>query len=774
MAEIKRAAVIGAGVMGASIAAHLTNAGVPVLLLDVAQSGFGKKNALAEAAVEKLLKADPAPFMRKSNADLITVGNIESDLSKINDCDWIIEAVVEKIEIKQELYKKIQGYKKSDAIVSSNTSTIPLQKLMEGMDDAFQQTFMITHFFNPPRYMRLLEVIKGPKTKNEIYQRIVHFADVFLGKGVVDCKDTPGFIANRIGIYWLQTAMIQAMDGGLTVEEADAVLGKPVGVPKMGVFGLVDLVGLDLIPLIGGIMRQTLPADDPYCKNYREPELFQKMIAEGYTGRKGKGGFYRLNTEEGKKVKESINLKTGEYAPSQKAVLSSLHESKGDIKKLLSHSDHGGQYAWAVMSEVLTYALSLAGIIAEDIISIDQAMKWGYNWKWGPFELLDKVGPAWFAEKLRAENRVVPELLKKVGDSTFYRVESHKMQYMTLDGQYKTLERPQGVLLLSDIKLASKPLAKNSSASLWDVGDGVVCLEFHSKMNAIDPQIMQMISKSIDIVQKDYKALVIYNEGSNFSAGANIGLALFVANVGLWDSLDEFIAEGQKTYQALKYAPFPVVAAPSGMALGGGCEVLLHADAIQAHAESYIGLVEVGVGLVPAWGGCKEMLTRWLTSSNRPGGSMVAVGKIFEIIGTAQVAKSAFEAKEKMFLKETDTVTMNRDRLLFDAKEKALSLASSYQVPQQQELSLPGAGAKVALNMAVKGFVKIGKASPYDEEVAKRLADVLCGGDSDMTDKNGEERILDLERQAFMTLVKNPKTLARMEHILETGKPLRN
>lgn len=774
MTEIKKAAVIGAGVMGASIAAHLTNAGIPVLLLDIPQSGFGKKNALAEGAIEKLLKMDPAPLMKKSNAEMIIPGNIESDLSKLSDCDWIIEAVVEKIDVKQDLFKKIQQYKKPDAIVSSNTSTIPLKKLIEGMDDAFQQTFMITHFFNPPRYMRLIEIVKGPKTKDEHYTRIAKFADISLGKGVVDCKDTPGFIANRIGVYWLQTGMMGAVDAGLTVEEADAVLGKPMGIPKMGVFGLVDLVGLDLIPLIGGIMRQTLPADDPYCKNYRVADLFLKMIEDGYTGRKGKGGFYRLNTDDGKKVKESINLQTGVYAPTKKAALQSLYESKNNIQGLLSHGDKGGKYAWTVMSEVLTYALSLVGEIADDIVSIDNAMKMGYNWKWGPFELLDRIGPAWFAEKLSHEGRDVPDLLKKVGAGTFYRVENQTLQFFDLDGHYKDVKRPEGVLLLSDIKLRTKPLAKNASASLWDIGDGVVCIEFHSKMNAIDPLIMQMMRKAKEIVEKDYKALVIYNEGSNFSAGANIGLALFVANIGLWESLDDFIGEGQQTLKALKYAPFPVVAAPSGMAIGGGCEVVLHADAVQAHAESYVGLVEVGVGLVPSWGGCKEMLTRWLTSSNRPGGSMVAVGKIFEIIGTAQVAKSAFEAKEKLFLREADTITMNRDRLLYDAKQKALALANDYQPPKEQELSLPGAGAKVALNMAVKGFVKMGKASPYDEEVSKKLADVLCGGDSDMTDKNGEDRILDLERHAFMSLVRNPKTLARMEHILETGKPLRN
>lgn len=774
MQEIKRAAVIGAGVMGSGIAAHFANAGIPVILLDIPQSGFGKKNALAEGAIEKMLKADPAPFMLKKNADLITPGNTEGDLEKLKDVDWIVEAVVEKLEIKQDLYAKLEKIKKKDAVVSSNTSTIPLAKLLEGRTKEFQSTFMITHFFNPPRYMRLLEVVKGPETREDVYQAITHFADFNLGKGVVETHDTPGFIANRIGVYWLQTALVESLKTDLSVEEVDALFGKPMGIPKMGVFGLLDLVGLDLIPLIGGIMKASLPKDDPYCLGYEEPELLKKMISEGYTGRKGKGGFYRLAESNGKKVKESINLKTGEYSASKKAFLASLNTGKNDLKKLLSFGDKGGDFAWKVLSKVLTYAASLVPEIADDIVAIDTAMRLGYNWKMGPFEILDKIGPSWFREKLQSEKISIPSLLEKVGEGTFYKIQDNKVHYLTTKGIYQPIARKAGELFLSDIKLASKPVAKNSSASLWDIGDGVACLEFHTKMNALDPEIMKMIQKSIEIVQKDYKALVVYNEASHFSAGANIGLALFVANLALWNLLEDIVKEGQSTYQSLKKAPFPVVGAPSGMALGGGCEVLLHCDAIQAHAESYIGLVEVGVGLIPAWGGCKEMLSRWVNNSKRPGGSMVAVGKVFELIGTAHVNKSAFEAKENLYLRSNDEITMNRDRLLFDAKQKALKLVPNYKAPEDESFSLPGSVARVAMSMAVKGFVKIGKASPYDEVVAKKLANILSGGDTDITDNQTSEHILKLEREAFMELLKNPKTLARMEHILETGKPLRN
>ncbi len=775
--DIKQAAVIGAGVMGSGIAAHIANAGIPVLLLDVPQKGFGKKNSLAESAIERMQKTEPAAFMSKDAVKRVTPGNVEDDLKKLKDCDWVVEAIVEKLDIKRDLYEKLEKIVRPDTIVSSNTSTIPLHDLVEGRGSDFQKNFLITHFFNPPRYMRLLELIKGPKTDREVVEAIHDFCDIRLGKGVVLCHDTPGFIGNRIGTFWLQAAVLEAMDQDITVEEADALFSKPMGIPKTGVFGLIDLVGLDLMPLIGKSMNASLPKEDPYCKIYREPELIQKMIADGYTGRKGKGGFYRMNKkEDGTKVKESINLQTGEYAPSKKAMFASLEAAKTGLRPLLEYKDKTGEYAWKVLSMTLSYTASLIPEIADDITAVDTAMKLGYGWKYGPFELLDQIGPKWFAERLKAENREVPELLKKVGDGTFYRVENGILQYFTLKGTYENVARRPGQLLLSDIKRKSQPLAKNPSAKLWDIGDGVICLEFTSKMNAIDFEIMKMIRKAIELIEgsDQYKALVIHNEGDNFSVGANIGLALFAANTALWQQIEESVAGGQQTYKALKYSNFPVVAAPSGMALGGGCEVLLHCDAIQAHAESYVGLVEVGVGLVPAWGGCKEMITRWLNNNRRPGGSMVALAKVFEIIGTAKVAKSAFEAKEMLFFREGDQITMNRDRLLADAKAKALSMVKDYKPPVEQEIQLPGGVAKVAMLMAVKGMVKAGKATAYDEEIAKKLANILSGGDTDISDKMNENAILDLERAAFMTLIRDARTLARMEHILETGKPLRN
>lgn len=777
MGQIKNVAVLGAGVMGAGIAAHLANAGVNVLLMDLPQKGIGKKNAMAKDAIEKLKKSNPAAFMNKAFAKRVEAGNFDDDLSRVKDMDWVIEVVIERLDIKQDLYAKIEKYRGEHTVISSNTSTIPLEKLVEGRSEAFQNHFLITHFFNPPRYMRLLEVIQGQKTDSNAVGHVVDFCDRHLGKNVVHCHDTPGFIANRIGTYWLQTALLEAIDQKMSVEEVDKLFARPMGIPKTGVFGLMDLVGIDLMPLIGKSMKEALPASDPYVTSYDEPKVVQNMIENGYTGRKGKGGFYRLNKDSGKKVKEAINLQTGEYAPANRKVdLPCLSVSKLGLDKMLSHGDRGSRYAWSVLSKVLSYTASLIPEIADDIHAVDEAMKSGYNWKYGPFELLDRMGAKWFANRLEKEGADVPSLLKTVGDQSFYRVHEGKRQFMTTDGDYKDIPRADGVLLLRDIKDASQPVDKNGSAALWDIGDKVLCLEFTSKQNSIDFDIMAMIEKACDLCEKKtFDALVIHNEGTNFSVGANIGLALFAANVGMWDLIAELIAKGQQIYKRMKYANFPVVAAPSGMALGGGCEVILHSNAVQAHAESYIGLVEVGVGLVPAWGGCKEMLHRYLSSNKGFGGGMASVAKVFEIIGTAQVAKSAYEAQDMKFLDAEHTgITMNRDRVLFDAKQRALSLVENYEAPEEIELSLPGGSAKVAMMMAVKGFVKAGKASPYDEVVAKHLGTVLSGGDTDATDSEDEDYILQLEREAFMILIRDERTLARMESILTTGKPLRN
>jgi 3-hydroxyacyl-CoA dehydrogenase len=412
--------------------------------------------------------------------------------------------------------------------------------------------------------------------------------------------------------------------------------------------------------------------------------------------------------------------------------------------------------------------------IADDIAAVDAAMRLGYNWRWGPFELIDRIGPAWFRDRLGAEGIAVPPLLEQVGAGSFYRVEQGRLQYMTIGGNYADVVRPHGVLLLADIKRKSKPVAKNGSASLWDIGDGVACLEFHSKMNAIDPDTLDLVDKAIGIVAKDFKALVIHNEGENFSVGANVGIALFAANVAAWPMIEDMVSKGQRVYRKLKHAPFPVVAAPFGLTLGGGCEICLNADAVQAHAETYIGLVETGVGVIPAWTGSTELVTRWVQNKRRPGGPVPPLAQAFETIGMAKVAKSAFEAKDLLFLREGDGITMNRDRLLADAKAKALALAEEYRPPEKVEISLPGQSARLAMRIVVDGLRLKGAATPHDEVVADQLAVVLSGGDTDSVETVSEDDLLKLERQAFMTLIRHPATLARLEHMLETGKPLRN
>lgn len=776
MAGIAKVGVIGAGVMGAGIAAHFANAGLPVVLLDIVPEGATDRNVIAAGAIEKMKKTKPAPFMSAARARLVTPGNLEDHLELLADCDWIVEAVVERLDVKQSVYRRLDAVRRPGTIVSSNTSTIPISHLVEGLPETFARDFLVTHFFNPPRYMRLLEVVAGKATRPEVVAAVTAFADERLGKSVVACKDTPGFIANRIGTFWLEAATKAAIEGGLTVEEADAVAGRPMGFPKTGIFGLLDLVGLDLGPHIAASLLATLPADDPYREIYEDRPLLRRMIAEGYTGRKGKGGFYRLDREGEKKTKLAIDLATGEYRPQTRPRLASVTAGAKDLRKLVEHPDKGGRFAWQLLSRTLAYAASLVPAIADDLTAVDEAMRTGYAWKWGPFELIDRLGPAWFAERLAAEGRPVPPLLAAVGDGTFYRVEAGRMQVFGTDGAYHDVVRPAGVLLLSDVKLAGPPVAKNASASLWDLGDGVLCLEFTSKSNSLDEAILRQLQKAMKLIENGrFRALVVHNEGTNFSVGANLGLALFAANIALWPAIEALIAEGQRVYKALKYAPFPVVGAPSGMALGGGCEILLHCDAIQAHAESYIGLVEVGVGVVPGWGGCKEMLARWITNPKRPGGPMPPVAKVFEMISTAQVSTSAEEAREMLILREGDGITMNRDRLLADAKAKALALLEAgYEPPAEPVFQLPGPSAKAALDLAVAGFRASGAATPHDEVVAGKLAYILSGGDTDITDTVSEDELYRFEREAFLELVRHPATLARIEHMLATGKPLRN
>lgn len=779
---IHKVAVIGAGVMGAGIAAQVANAGVPVMLLDIVpkdappkkKGNEAARSAIARGAVEKLKKSNPAALMHPANAKLIETGNTEDDLPRLKDCDWVIEVVIERLDIKQNLYKAIAPHLKKTAIVSSNTSTIPLERLVEKCTKTFRQNFLITHFFNPPRYMRLLEIVTGPETSADAVHRVSRFGDVTLGKSIVPCADRPGFIANRIGTYWLHAATTIAIKKNVSVEMADALIAKPFGIPKTGVFGLIDLVGLDLIPHVLGSLQGALPKTDAFHALGAEPPVLKKLIADGYTGRKGKGGFYRLNE---KKEKESVNLQTGEFSLSKRVKPAALEVSKKKgLRALLEHDSPEARYTWEVMGQTLAYAASLVGEIAEDVEKIDRAMRLGYNWKYGPFELIDKMGVAWFAHKVQQSGWPMPAMIKRADGRKFYRTAYGRLEYLGLDGLYHAVHRPDGVLLLEDVKRRSKPLASNFSANLWDIGDGVACLEFTSKMNSFDPFIMGMIQKALKIIPaRKMKALVIYNEGENFSVGANIFMLKILAKLKLWFVINWVLKNGQGTFMAMKNAPFPIVGAPANMALGGGCEVLLHCHALTAHAETYMGLVEGGVGIIPGWGGCKELLGRATWWKGMPKGPMAPVIKAFETIATAKVGKSAAECRDLLFLRPDDEIVMNRDRVLAAAKARALAMVPGFKPPEPFVYKPAGPSGFAALKMALADFAGKGVATPHDLVVGEGLAHCLTGGpDGDMTRPMTEDDMLRLERESFVPLTQTKGTQARVDYMLAKGKPLRN
>lgn len=773
---ISKAAVIGSGVMGSGIAAQLANAGIEVELLDIVPKEGADRDAIAKGAIEKMLKTSPAPLMHKKNAKRIRPGNTEDHLDRLKECDLIIEAVPEVPAIKEATFKKIDANRKAGSIVASNTSTIPLHDLIKNESEQFKKDFVITHFFNPPRYMPLLELVTSEYNSAETVKTVTQFMDEKMGKGVVVCHDRPGFIANRIGTFWIQASINEAYDRGLTVEEADAIVGRPMGVPKTGIFGLVDLVGLDLMPHISKSLINSLPATDAYAKIYRTYPVVEEMIKNGYTGRKGKGGFYRRNAE---KKDFAIDLKTGEERPKKKAKMQAADNAKkGGLKALVETKDKGGDYAWAVLKQTLLYTAEHVHDIAADIVAVDTAMKLGYNWKWGPFEMLDKMGVDYFIARAKAEGDNIPAFLQKAENRSFYRAADGQLQFLDKNGAYQNIVRAEGVLLLQDIKRKSKPVAKNISASLWDIGDGVLCLEFTSKMNSLDFFSLRMVHKACDIIEKKngpFKALVIHNEADDFSVGANIGVAMYAAKLKQYWLIDLMVKAGQKAYKRLKYARFPVVSAPAGKALGGGCEILLHSHHVQAHAETYPGLVEVGVGLLPAWGGSTELLTRSFQNKKMPNGPMSRTAPVFETISTAKVGYSAQEAKDLLILRETDGITMNKSRLLADAKKKALEILAENREPEKPvDLPLAGPGGLAALRLAVDGFYLKGAATTYDVVVSDAVGKVLTGGDHAGPDALvTQDYVRDLERHYFMKLARDPRTLARIESILKAGKPLR-
>jgi len=804
--RIEKAIVLGAGTMGSRIAAHFANAGLPCILLDIvppnlpADAPAGERNRIVRAGLEAARKSKPAAFFTAALANKIAIGNFDDDLARCAEADWIIEVVAENLEIKRKLLARVAQYRKPGAIVTTNTSGLPVHLIAEGMSDEFQQHWAGTHFFNPPRYLKLVEVIPGPKTSPEVVESLSEFCDRRLGKGVVIAKDTPNFIANRIGTFSMLNALRLMTALGMTVEEVDACTGPAVGWPKSATFRTADLVGLDVLVHVVKNIYETAPNDESR-EMYKVPAFVEEMTKRGWLGDKAGQGFYKKVRGDGGKDILALDLNTMEYRPRQKAKFGSLETGKaieGTRERLHAlvtplfdgqKGDKAQHFMWGGLSEMCLYAARRVPEISDSVVDIDRAMRWGFGWELGPFEMMDAIGVKAFAAQVQKEGRAIPPVIEKVLSSrrkSFY--ESEKGASTVFDfcsGGAKKVDEPKGIIVLKSLKDAGKEIERNSGASLIDLGDGVVCCEFHAKMNAIGADLIAMMNKGLKRLETDFDAMVIANQAVNFSVGANLMLVLVAAQEQEWDELHMAVKQFQNINLALKYAPKPVVAAPQGMALGGGCEVALHAAKIQAAAEAYIGLVETGVGLIPGGGGTKEMLIR--ANEHAAGDEDLdlfhALKPVFETIAMAKVGTSAEECRDYGFLRRNDGISMNRDRLVADAKEAALALARGGYKPmaanwqegaQTTQIKVLGeqflAGAKLAIHMLVRG----GYASEYDAHVGRKLANILAGGPLTAPQMVSEQYVLDLEREAFVSLCGEKKTQERIAHTLKTGKPLRN
>jgi 3-hydroxyacyl-CoA dehydrogenase len=804
--RIEKAAVLGAGTMGSRIAAHLANAGLPCILLDIVppdvkpDAPAAERNKIVRAGLEAAKKSKPAAFFTPALAERVSIGNFEDDLARCAEADWIIEVVAESLEIKRKLLSRVAQFRKPGAIVTTNTSGLPVHLIAEAMSEEFQQHWAGTHFFNPPRYMKLVEVIPGPKTSPDVIETLSEFCDRRLGKGVVVAKDTPNFIANRIGTYSMLNAIRLMATLGMTIEEVDACTGPAVGWPKSATFRTADLVGLDVLVHVVKNIYETAPNDESH-EMYKVPALVEEMARRGWLGDKTGQGFYKKVKGEGEKEILTLDVNTMEYRLRQKAKFASLEMGKAieDTRERLrglvgpilegQKGDKAQQFIWGGLSEMCLYAARRVPEISDSVVDVDQAMKWGFAWEMGPFELMDAIGVKSFAAQVQKEGRAIPPLVQKLlanGRKGFYESEKGKTTVFDAStGAANPLEAPPGVILLKSRKEAGREVERNSGASLIDLGDGVVCCEFHAKMNAIGADLIVMLHKGLKRLNADFDAMVIANQAVNFSVGANLMLMLVAAQEQEWDELHMGVKQFQNVNLALKYAPKPVVAAPQGMALGGGCEIGLHAAKIQAAAEAYIGLVETGVGLIPGGGGTKEMLIR--ANEHAAGGEDLdlfhTLKPVFETMAMAKVGTSAEECRNLGFLRREDGVSMNRDRLVGDAKEAALALVrGGYKAPaaswqegaQTTQIKVLGeqflAGAKLVIHMMQRG----GYITDYDAHVGRKLANILAGGPLTSPQLVSEQYVLDLEREAFVSLCGEKKTQERIAHTLKTGKPLRN
>ena len=803
MFRIEKAAVLGAGTMGAQIAAHLANARIPVILLDIpareltaeeAAKGLtlesGEvRNRIARSGLEAAKKARPAAFFTPELAGLVTVGNFEDDLARLKDCDLIIEAVVENLEIKRKLYERVEQFRRPGSVVASNTSGIPIRQLAEGRSEDFRAHFLGIHFFNPPRYLHLVELIGTEWTRPEVSCSVYGFLDQRLGKGVVTAKDRPNFIANRIGTFGALYTIRTMLEDGYSIEEVDKMTGQAVGRPKTATFRTFDLVGLDVFAHVVQNLYDALPEDEER-EVFIAPEFLKGMTERGLLGNKTRGGFYRKQKGEGEKQEIwTLDHASLEYRPAQKVRLPALDLAKNiettpeRIKALVWGKDRVGAFLWKTISRTLRYAAGRIPEIADNVVEIDRAMKWGFNWELGVFETWDAIGVEKSVTRMREEGQSVPQNVQRMleaGATSFYKTEQGQRSYFDFaSGQYQPVNELPGVVVLKSIKERAGVIKRNAGASLIDLGDGVACLEFHSKMNAIGGDTLQMIKYALAEVEKNFAGLVVGNQGVNFSVGANLMLLLLEAQDENWEEIDLIVRAFQNATMSLRYSAKPVVVAPFQMTFGGGCEMTLHGDRVRAAAETYIGLVEVGVGLIPAGGGTKELLLRALDSI--PGGMNDAdpfpfVKRAFETIALAKVATSAEEARSLGFLGADDTVSMNSDRLIADAKQEVLSLAASGYVEPQQRTDILALGlpALATLKLGIHQMKRGGFISDYDALIGEKLARILTGGDLNHPTRVSEQYLLDLEREAFLSLCGERKTQERIGHMLKNGKPLRN
>jgi len=778
---IRRVAVLGAGVMGSGIAAHIANAGIPVLLLDIVPpDGKGDRNAFAAGALKKLLKAKPAPLTHPSNLARIAIGNFDDDLAKVADTDLVIEAIIERLDIKRSLFSKLDDIIDDNTIVASNTSGLRIADMLEGRSDGFRQRFLVTHFFNPPRYMKLLELVRGADTSDAVATRVESFGRELLGKGIVYAKDTPNFIANRIGAHSLMATIHQMLESGLTPEDVDQITGVAMGHPKSATFRTSDVVGLDTLAHVVDNCHQVL-TDDEDREVFALPQYIRTMIENGLLGSKTKAGFYR-KTPAGI---ATLDPSTGEYRErgGDKAIrgacksLAEVEDVGERLRKLVATEGAVGEFGWKVLSRSLAYSARRIGEISDDVAAIDAGMRWGYNWELGPFETWDALGFAATVERMQSDGIALPDAvlaMHKAGAAGFY---NGDRVYDLGKADYTTRKSDPREVKLTVLRKGEAPVLTNDGAEAWDLGDGVLGVTFKSKANSLDSDNIPMLEQAVARAEQDFRGMLLFNQGANFCVGANLFLVMMAASQKQWDQLEELVKGYQDATQRMKYAQVPVVAAPFGMTLGGGLELCFGSDAVQAACETYSGLVEVGVGLIPGGAGTLNML--WRAFEGIPEGaeidSYAIVTQVFKNIAMAKVATSAEEAKHLGYFRRSDGVSFDRARQLHEAKQRVIGMANSgYHPPIPQRHKLPGASGIATLSMFVNTMVDAGYASEHDAHIGRKLANVLCGGVAGASHEVTEQAVLDLEREAFVSLCGEPKSQERMQHMLMKNKPLRN